>query len=89
MYYISRQIMLYCRKLGKSRNRTIMSRPGVDYETVKQTAVKLLSQGIAPSVQKIREERNALVSIKLTQTNSIWFNHLISFSEVNNTFFDD
>ena len=56
MYYISRQIMLYCRKLGKSRNRTIMSRPGVDYETVKQTAVKLLSQGIAPSVQKIREE---------------------------------
>lgn len=33
-----------------------MSRPGVDYETVKQTAVKLLSQGIAPSVQKIRDE---------------------------------
>jgi len=31
-----------------------MSRPGVDYETVKQTAVKLLSQGLAPSVQKIR-----------------------------------
>jgi len=33
-----------------------MSRPGVDYEKVKQTAVKLLSQGIAPSVQKIRDE---------------------------------
>jgi len=32
-----------------------MSRPGVDYETVKHAAVKLLSQGIAPSVQKIRE----------------------------------
>jgi chromosome segregation ATPase len=56
MCYISRQRMIYCRKLGKSRDRTTMSRPGVDYETVKQTAVKLLSQGIAPSVQKIREE---------------------------------
>lgn len=33
-----------------------MSRPGVDYETIKHTAAKLLSQGIAPSVQKIREE---------------------------------
>jgi hypothetical protein len=33
-----------------------MSRPGIDYEAVKQTAVKLLSRGIAPSVQKIREE---------------------------------
>lgn len=32
-----------------------MSRAGVNYETVKHTAVKLLSQGIAPSVQKIRE----------------------------------
>lgn len=48
--------MIYCSKLGKSRDRTIMSRPGVDYEMVKQTAVRLLSQGIAPSVQKIREE---------------------------------
>jgi DNA repair exonuclease SbcCD ATPase subunit len=28
---------------------------GVDYETVKHTAVKLLSQGISPSVQKLRE----------------------------------
>jgi chromosome segregation ATPase len=32
-----------------------MSRPGVDYQTVKHAAVKLLSQGTAPSVQKIRE----------------------------------
>ena len=32
-----------------------MARVGVDYETIKQTAVKLLSQGLAPSVQKIRE----------------------------------
>ena len=28
---------------------------GIDYETVKHTAVKLLSQGISPSVQKLRE----------------------------------
>jgi chromosome segregation ATPase len=32
-----------------------MARLGVDYEQIKQTAIKLLSQGCAPSVQKIRE----------------------------------
>ena len=32
-----------------------MARHGVDYETIKQTAIKLLGRGIAPSVQKIRE----------------------------------
>ncbi len=32
-----------------------MARPGVDYEMVKQAAVKLLAQGTAPSVQKIRD----------------------------------
>jgi myosin heavy subunit len=32
-----------------------MTRPGLNYETVKKTSLTLLSQGIAPSVQKIRE----------------------------------
>ena len=32
-----------------------MARVGVDYETIKHTAIKLLSQGHAPSVQKVRE----------------------------------
>ena len=32
-----------------------MARLGIDYTGVKQAALKLLSQGIAPSVQKIRE----------------------------------
>lgn len=32
-----------------------MARIGVDYNTVKQAAIKLLSQGINPSVQKIRD----------------------------------
>lgn len=32
-----------------------MARIGVTYNDVKQTAIKLLSQGIAPSVQKVRE----------------------------------
>jgi len=32
-----------------------MARHGVDYHTVKQAALKLLSQGISPSVQKVRE----------------------------------
>lgn len=33
----------------------LMPRIGVTYETIKHTALKLLSQGSAPSVQKIRE----------------------------------
>lgn len=32
-----------------------MARHGVDFETVKQAALKLLSKGISPSVQRIRE----------------------------------
>ena len=32
-----------------------MSRLGIDYTKVKMAAINLLSQGIAPSVQKIRE----------------------------------
>lgn len=32
-----------------------MARTGVTYDTIKQNALKLLSQGIPPSVQKIRE----------------------------------
>lgn len=32
-----------------------MARVGVHYETIKHTAIKLLSQGHAPSVQKVRE----------------------------------
>ena len=42
-------------KTSKYNIRKTMPRLGIDYETVKQTSVKLLSQGIAPSVQKIRE----------------------------------
>src|ERR1700733_9122325 len=32
-----------------------MARHGVDFESVKQAALKLLSKGISPSTQKIRE----------------------------------
>lgn len=46
-----------------------MSRPGVDYEAVKHAAVKLLSQGTAPSVQKIRE-------VLCTGSNNTIANHL-------------
>lgn len=34
---------------------TLMSRTGIDYDSVKQAAIKLLSQGTAPSVQRVRE----------------------------------
>jgi hypothetical protein len=47
--------MLKCENLDKYWIRTVMARLGVEYETIKQTAIKLLSQGMAPSVQKIRE----------------------------------
>lgn len=33
----------------------LMSRTGIDYDSVKQAAIKLLSQGAAPSVQRVRE----------------------------------
>jgi DNA repair exonuclease SbcCD ATPase subunit len=49
-----------------------MSRPGVDYETVKQTAVKLLSQGIAPSVQKIRDELGTGSNTTIAEHLKLW-----------------
>ncbi len=49
-----------------------MSRPGVDYETVKYTAVKLLSQGIAPSVQKIREELGTGSNTTISEHLKFW-----------------
>jgi hypothetical protein len=49
-----------------------MSRPGINYETVKQVAVKLLSQGIAPSVQKIREELGTGSNTTIAEHLKIW-----------------
>ena len=49
-----------------------MSRPGVDYETIKRTAVKLLSQGIAPSVQKIREELGTGSNTTIAEHLKVW-----------------
>lgn len=49
-----------------------MSRPGVDYETVKHTAIKLLSQGIAPSVQKIREELGTGSNTTIADHLKVW-----------------
>jgi len=47
--------MILCEKSIKSAQGTLMARLGIDYDTVKQAAIKLLSQGEAPSVQKIRD----------------------------------
>src|SRR3990167_5197529 len=49
-----------------------MSRPGVDYEMVKHTAAKLLSQGIAPSVQKIREELGTGSNTTIADHLKVW-----------------
>lgn len=49
-----------------------MARLGVDYETIKQTAIKLLSQGIAPSVQKIREELGTGSNTTIAEHLKVW-----------------
>lgn len=49
-----------------------MARIGVDYETIKKTAIKLLSQGIAPSVQKIREELGTGSNTTIAEHLKVW-----------------
>jgi len=49
-----------------------MARIGVDYEKIKQTAIKLLSQGIAPSVQKIREELGTGSNTTIAEHLKVW-----------------
>jgi len=45
-----------------------MSRPGVDYETIKHTAIKLLSQGIAiSSLPKKSKKRQQLAKELIMQ----------------------
>src|SRR5580658_1459129 len=65
-------MMIKCKQLGKSGSRTAMARVGVDYETVKQTAVKLLSRGLAPSVQKIREVLGTGSNTTIAEHLKIW-----------------
>jgi DNA repair exonuclease SbcCD ATPase subunit len=50
----------------------VMARLGVDYETIKQTAVKLLSQGMAPSVQKIREVLGTGSNTTIAEHLKVW-----------------
>ena len=49
-----------------------MARPGVNYETIKHAAVKLLSQGIAPSVQKIRETLGTGSNTTIAEYLKVW-----------------
>ena len=49
-----------------------MARLGVDYETIKLAAVKLLSQGIAPSVQKIREALGTGSNTTIAEHLKVW-----------------
>lgn len=49
-----------------------MARIGVDYESIKQAAVKLLSQGIAPSVQKIREVLGTGSNTTIAEHLKVW-----------------
>lgn len=50
----------------------VMARLGVNYETIKQTAVKLLSQGMAPSVQKIREVLGTGSNTTIAEHLKVW-----------------
>lgn len=49
-----------------------MARHGVDFETVKQTALKLLSKGISPSVQRIRESLGTGSNSTIAEHLKIW-----------------
>lgn len=49
-----------------------MARPGITEDTVKHSANKLLSQGIAPSVQKIRETLGTGSNTTIAQYLKIW-----------------
>ncbi len=49
-----------------------MSRAGIDYDDVKQAAVKLLSQGIAPSVQKIRDVLGTGSNTTIAEHLNVW-----------------
>lgn len=49
-----------------------MARHGVSYETVKQTALKLLSQGEAPSVQRIRDSLGTGSNTTIAEHLKIW-----------------
>ncbi len=54
-----------------ARNQT-MARHGVDFETVKQTALKLLSKGISPSVQRIRESLGTGSNSTIAEHLKVW-----------------
>lgn len=49
-----------------------MARLGVDYETIKHAACKLLSQGVAPSVQKVREILGTGSNTTIAEHLKIW-----------------
>lgn len=49
-----------------------MARIGINYETVKHTAIKLLSQGESPSVQKIREVLGTGSNTTIAQYLKVW-----------------
>jgi hypothetical protein len=49
-----------------------VSRHGIEYQTVKQTALGLLSQGIAPSVQKIREALGTGSNTTIAEHLKVW-----------------
>ena len=49
-----------------------MARHGVDYDTVKQTALKLLSKGLSPSVQRIREALGTGSNSTIAEHLKVW-----------------
>lgn len=49
-----------------------MARHGVDFETVKQAALKLLSKGISPSVQRIREALGTGSNSTIAEHLKVW-----------------
>lgn len=50
----------------------LMSRTGINYDSVKQAAIKLLSQGSAPSVQRVRELLGTGSNTTIAEHLKIW-----------------
>lgn len=56
----------------ENKESLLMARIGVNYEMIKQAAIQLLAQGIAPSVQKIRERLGTGSHTTIAQHLKVW-----------------
>ncbi len=64
--------MILSKYSGNHKETTHMARIGINYDDVKHAAIHLLSQGIAPSVQKIREKLGTGSNTTIAEHLNLW-----------------